>query len=349
MDAPVRQDHPLLSAAQFAPPRWLRNAHVQTVLASAPLRRWLLGRARRAVERPTHERLLDCGAGVRLQAWLTRQHAQPVARGLVVLLHGWEGSARSTYLTGLAAQLLQAGCDVVRLNLRDHGDTQHLNRELFHSCRLDEVVGAVRAIRAQLARAPIALVGFSLGGNFALRVGLRAADDLVRVIAICPVVSPQAGLYGLEHGPWFYQRYFLHKWRRSLRRKRAAFPQVEWFTRADLRGDLRALTRTLVLRHTGFGSLEAYLDGYSIADTRLAGLRVPTTILAAADDPVIPVADFHALRLPPQVELDIATHGGHCGFLGAAFPHSFLERYVTQRAVRAFAAQAGAGGPGAEA
>jgi len=334
----------LLRGERFAPPRWLSNAHLQTVLASASLRRWLLVRARREVEHDARAELIDCGAGVRLQGLLTRQRRQATARGLVVLIHGWEGSAHSTYLTGVAAALLQAGCDVLRLNLRDHGHTQHLNRGLFHSCRLDEVVGAVRAVHSELAQAPPALVGFSLGGNFALRVALRLPEALAGVVAVCPVVSPQAGLFGLEHGPWFYQHYFLHKWRRSLRRKRAAFPQVDWFSRADLRGDLRALTRTLVLRHTDFASLEDYLDGYSIAGARLAGLRVPTTILAAADDPVIPVADFRALRLPPQVELDIAAHGGHCGFLGAAFPHSFLERYVLQRVLRAFAAQAHAAG-----
>ena len=61
-----------------------------------------------------------------------------------------------------------------------------------------------------------------------------------------------------------------------------------------------------------------------------------TPILTAADDPIIPVADFHALRLPPNVELDIAAHGGHCGFLDGAFPHSFVEPYATQRVLRAF-------------
>jgi len=331
------QDGELLRAAQFDPPRWLRNGHVQTMLASAGLRRWLLRDDRRAVDDGTAEHLLDGGDGVRLQAFLTRQRAQPRARGLAVLVHGWEGSAQSTYVVGLAARLLENGCDVLRLNLRDHGDTHALNPGLFHSCRIDEVVHAVRVARGEFADAPVALAGFSLGGNFALRVALRAPDAVAYTVAVCPVVSPAAGLFGLENGPWIYQRYFLHKWRRSLRRKQRAFPAVDWFSHEDLAGDLRGLTRALVLRHTDFGSLENYLDGYSIADDRLAALRVPATILTAADDPIIPVADFRALRLPPQVELDIAEHGGHCGFLDGAFPHSFVERYATQRVLRAFA------------
>lgn len=337
-DAAAAQGDALLRAAQFDPPRWLRNGHVQTMLASAGLRRWLLRNDRRAVEQGAVEHLLDGGDGVRLQAFVTRQRAQPRARGLAVLVHGWEGSVQSTYVVGVAARLLESGCDVLRLNLRDHGETHHLNRGLFHSCRIDEVVAAVRAARRDFAESPVALAGFSLGGNFALRVALRAPDAVAHALAVCPVVSPAAGLFGLENGPWIYQRYFLHKWRRSLRRKQRAFPDVDWFSREEIAADLRGLTRALVLRHTDFGSLENYLDGYSIAGERLAGLRVPATILTAADDPIIPVADFHAMRLPPQVELDVAAHGGHCGFLDGAFPHSFVERYATQRVLRAFGA-----------
>jgi len=106
----------------------------------------------------------------------------------VVLLHGWEGSADSLYLLSLAQLLFEQRFEVVRLNLRDHGDTHHLNRELFHSCRLPEVVGAVRALQQRFAPRPLQLVGFSLGGNFMLRVAAQAREaglDLERVIAAC--------------------------------------------------------------------------------------------------------------------------------------------------------------------
>jgi predicted alpha/beta-fold hydrolase len=325
---------PILRAADFAPPRLLSNPHLQSVLASSGLRRLLLRRARRDVERVSVEHVLDCGDDARLQGFLTRHAGPGPARALVILLHGWEGSARSSYLVGTAARLLADGFDVFRLNLRDHGDTHHLNPGLFHSCRIDEVVGAVRAVRRLFASASIAVAGFSLGGNFALRVALRAPDAVAYALAVCPVVSPAAGLFGLEEGPWFYQKYFLHKWRGSLRRKRELFPDVDWFSAEDLAGDLRGLTRALVLRHTGFGSLEDYLDGYSIAGDRLVDLAVPATILTAADDPVIPVDDFHALQLPPQVELDIAAHGGHCGFIQDWSLHSFTDDYIAQRMLR---------------
>lgn len=329
---------PLISAADFQPPRLLRNPHVQSMLASSGLRRWLSMRGRTAIEREASTHILDCGDGIRLQGFHTRQHERTTSRGMVVLLHGWEGSARSSYVLNTGARLLDAGFDVFRLNFRDHGDTHHLNRDLFHSCRIEEVVGAVRAAHEQCgAGVPLALAGFSLGGNFALRVALRAPDAGIALdyaVAICPVISPAAGLSGLETAPWFYQRYFLHKWRSSLRRKRALFPEVDWFTSAELGGNLRELTRALVLRHTRYGSLEEYLDGYSIAGDQLKALRIPATILMAADDPVIPIEAFHALELAPHVELDVAAHGGHCGFIGDRSLRGFAEVYIAQRVAR---------------
>ena len=323
-----------MKAADFQPPLLLRNPHVQSVLASSKLRRWLSAWRAGDVETGAVEHILDCGDGVRLQGFHTAQRAMPNARGLVVLLHGWEGSVRSTYVLNTGARLLREGFDVFRLNFRDHGETLHLNREIFHSCRIDEVVGAVREVAARFHPRALAVVGFSLGGNFALRIALRAPDvgiPLRYALAVCPVISPHAGLFGLESGPWFYERYFVHKWTRSLRRKQALFPEQELFSATELKDNLRGLTRSLVLRHTDFGTLENYLDGYSIAGDTLASLRIPATILTAADDPVIPIADFRSLKLPPQVELDIAEHGGHCGFINDFALRSFTSDYIAER------------------
>ena len=323
-----------MNGADFQPPWLLRNPHVQSVLASSRIRRWLSLRRGADIETRAVEHIVDCGDGVRLQGFHTTQRALPEARGLVVLLHGWEGSARSNYVLSSGARLLREGFDVFRLNFRDHGETHHLNREIFHSCRIDEVVAAVGAIAEHFPARALAIAGFSLGGNFALRVALRApatAIPLAYVLAVCPVVSPASGLFGLENGPRFYQSYFLRKWTRSLRAKQALFPDLELFTAAELDADLRGLTRALVLRHTEFGSLENYLNGYSIAGDALSSLRVPATILTAIDDPVIPIADFLTLKLPPNVELDIAPHGGHCGFIRDFSLRSFTEDYIVDR------------------
>lgn len=327
-----------MRAADFAPHPLLRNAHVQSVLASSPLRLGLKLHHARRLERHAQAVILDAGAGVRLAGYRTAQDALPRARGLAVLLHGWEGSARSNYILQTGARLLADGWDVFRLNFRDHGGTHHLNRELFHSCRIDEVVGAVAELARRFPAPALAIAGYSLGGNFALRVALRAPAagiPLRCAVAVCPVVDPHAGLASLERGPRFYHDYFMLKWRQSLKRKQTLFPQQRYFEPKELGQDMRGLTRTLVERHTAFGSLEHYLDGYSIAGDRLAALAVPVSILTAQDDPVIPVADFRRLSLPSTAELDIAPRGGHCGFLHDLRLTSYAEEYVAARLARA--------------
>ncbi len=327
----------------------LRNPHVQSILASSGLRRWLFRRKHAALEEQSREVVLDCGGGVRLQGFHTAQGVRAEPRALAVLLHGWEGSVQSGYILHTGARLLREGCDVFRLNFRDHGQTHHLNRELFHSCRIDEVVGAVSRVADLYPQRPLLIGGYSLGGNFALRVALRApaaSIPLQWAFAICPVISPRAGLTSIEDAPWFYERYFMHKWRESLRRKQSLLPQEDFFNRKELRGNMRELTRSMVQRHTDFGTLENYLDGYSIAGTRLSSLRVPVTILTAADDPVIPVADFRELKLPPDAELTIVPHGGHCGFIQNARLHSWAEDFIVERMNRALTTNsAGGNGP----
>ena len=128
-----------------------------------------------------------------------------------------------------------------------------------------------------------------------------------------------------------YLRYFEKKWRDSLLRKRALFPQKHDFDDRTLKLHMRELTEWLVQRHTDFGSIDAYFDGYSIAGARLAGLQVPADILMAADDPVIPLAEFHALSLPAHARLELTEHGGHCGFLLNAHMDGFGERWVAER------------------
>jgi hypothetical protein len=323
-----------MRAGEFKPKGLLRNPHVQSMLASSAVRRWRFRARHQALERASSEHLLDCGEGVRLQGFHA-VHATPgTARGLVVLLHGWEGSAQSSYIMNVGGRLVEEGYDVFRLNFRDHGDTHHLNHEIFHSCRIREVAGAVRDIARRFGERPLAVAGFSLGGNFALRVGLHAPMfelPLAHIIAVCPAIRPVNVLKAIETAPWFYNAYFMKKWRQSLKRKQRLFPQAYDFDHRFLSLNMRELTRELIERHTDFGTLDAYFDGYSIHGDRLRELRVPASILTAQDDPIIPVSDFENLQLPSNVTLDIAPHGGHCGFIGDWSLASSAEDYLIDK------------------
>ena len=326
-----------LHAAAYRPPWWLRNGHVQTLLGSSPWRQRHAARALAATGAATTSHLVDGGEGVRLHG-LHSIVPGAAPRGLALLLHGWEGSADSSYMRLAAAQFLRRGFATFRLEFRDHGDSHHLNEALFHSNRIGEVVHAAGDVARRFhpeasASRPLVAAGFSLGGNFALRLALRAPAaglPLAGIAAVCPVVDPAAALVRMETGWPVYLHYFERKWRRSLRRKRALFPAVHDYDDGILRLGMRDLTEWLVLRHTDFGSLERYFDGYSIAGERLATLQVPARILMAADDPVIPVEDFSRLRLPACAQLEIAAQGGHCGFLLGAGGDGFAEAWIAE-------------------
>ena len=192
----------------YRAPWWGRNAHVQTLVASSPLRVARGWRKLAALGAQSEEHVLDAGAGVRLHGVYTRLPGLP-ARGLALLLHGWEGSTESGYMRLTAAHLLSAGFEVFRLNFRDHGPSHHLNEAVFHSCRLDEVIGAALQVAERWPQRPMVAAGYSLGGNFALRLALAAPAaglPLARVAAVCPALDPERTTRAMETGFPLYQR-----------------------------------------------------------------------------------------------------------------------------------------------
>ena len=319
-------------ALKYRPAPLLRNGHLQTVLGSLWPVPWLIRRRAARLRAEARELLLDCGDGVRLQAFHTSAAAGAASgvRRVAILLHGWEGSADATYLLSLGSLLLARGYDVVRLNLRDHGATHHLNRDIFHSCRLAEVVGATRAVAELFAGAPLYLAGFSLGGNFMLRVAADAGapQTLRGAVAVSPVLDPQVTLTALEEGPAIYHRSFVSRWSRSLRRKQRAWPEVHDFKAMLRLGRLRSMTAGLVALCTDFPNLAAYLDGYAVTGDRLATLRVPASVLLAEDDPIVPAADLSRLAASPRLSVVRTRYGGHCGFAAGVAGPSAADLFV---------------------
>jgi predicted alpha/beta-fold hydrolase len=323
----------------FDPPRWLGNRHLQSLLPSLPLRRGSVERRAGGLIDASRELILDCGDGVRLLAMHATQEAlgRAPSRQLVVIQHGWEGSADSLYLLSLGQALLDAGFDVIRLNLRDHGPTHHLNLELFHSCRIAEVVGAIARIQQLNPHKELSLAGFSLGGNFALRVGARAAGAglrLKRIVAVCPVLDPAVTLEALERGPAIYREYFLLKWRSSLKKKQAAWPQYYDF--GELMGErsLTTMTARMVMDYAGYPDLASYLAGYAITGEALATLGTESRIITALDDPIILPGDLARLKRVDALRITATRRGGHCGFrerLGA----SWIDREIVTELTRA--------------
>ncbi len=300
----------------FDPPFLLRNPHIQSILNSIKLRWPIVANRSKGMRNAAKSHILDCGDGVRLQGYFSGHN--PGQKDLCILIHGWMGSSESSYLLSAAGTLWDKGCDIFRLNMRDHGPTHHLNEGLFHSCRVDEVVGAVKRIQEMFPHKRLFLAGFSLGGNFALRVAARApaADiKLDRLIAICPVLYPPHTLLAMETGLQIYHLYFMKKWRDSLRIKRKHFPHLKGLERISGFKSISEMTDYFVDNFTDFPDMMTYLKGYAITGQALATLQIPSVIIASIDDPIIPAIDLQNLASPDCLKIKTTRYGGHCGYL----------------------------------
>ena len=325
----------VLTGSDFQPPWPLTNGHVQTMVSGRSLRRLWLSRKINKSLKDTKSVIVNAQHGVRLAGYFTAQMVRPQPRGLAVLFHGWEGSAHSIYMMETGSRLLAEGFDIFRLNFRDHGGSYILNQDLFHSCRIDEVVYALGDIAMRWPIKPMLLVGFSLGGNFALRVAMYNARinlALCYVLAVCPVIDPKLTLLALKKNRnCLYHNAFMYEWRYSLRMKQKVFPHYHYFDKSDLNKDMLGLTEVLALKYAGFDSLESYLNGYTLIGNALHAIKIPATILTSRDDPIIPITSFEQLDPPSNVVLDIADYGGHCGFIHNFSGDSFIADYVVSR------------------
>ena len=296
----------------FLPRPFLKNRHLQSVLASArlliPPHRSLLDHSR--------ELIIDTPDGSKLLACLSRH---PRSRGLMIILHGWEGSSSSAYVLAAGSYFFDRGFSVARLNLRDHGDSHHLNEGLFHGARLQETFDAVNALSQAAEDLPVYLMGFSLGANFALRVAIKHSQtpiqNLRKVFAVSPPLDPYKTTLAIDNGLPLYRKYFLKKWRRSLRKKQQLFPQKYDFKKMLQAKSCIALTSDMMAYFPEFSSCRDYFKLYTLNERSFQDLKLPVTIFIAMDDPVISLDEFQSLGDNSFMTIIRQPFGGHCGFV----------------------------------
>lgn len=314
---------------RFRPPFYLRNSMLQTFLGSNRPVTSLTGPLLTAA-RPV---VLQCDDGVRLAGAFSAVPADR-AKGLVIFLHGWEGSIASAYVTATGQHLFRCGYHIFRLNLRDHGDTHHLNRGLFYATLFDEVSSAVRQAARMAEKLPVYLCGFSLGGNFALRIACRwqgasTGIDLRQIAAISPVLDPAKATDAIDRR-LLIRRYFRRKWQRSLRKKQQLFPENYDFSDISALVGIRQMTDKLLERYSPYADAVEYFAGYTLQRRDFETIDVPTTIITARDDPIIPVADFDALPPGRYLRKIIHSYGGHNGFIYNLRGRAWYEAYLQQ-------------------
>ena len=308
----------------FRPPFWMRPAMAQTILASRKFRRKAAGQ----ITSGAVSEILDCGDGVRLKGSLT---VHPKSKGLFFYFHGWEGSEDSTYVLSSARFAYERGYSIYRLNYRDHGDTHHLNEKLFHSARLAEVENALRQVADRFANQPVYLVGFSLGGNFALRVVRSCREtpisNLEHVFSISPVIDPVASGPVIDKSK-LIQRYFHKKWTTSMAKKQAAFPGVYDFSDVLKEKTVMGMSDVFVKAYSEFPSANAYFDAYGIRENDLADTNVRTSIVMSKDDPVLRAEDVFKINLSSKVTRIMLDYGGHNGFFKSLHGPTWYDDYI---------------------
>ena len=312
----------------FEPAPYLRAPMVQTTIASFKPLIW----GKNAMKKAAQEIIFSTFDGIRLQAFYSPRPSGH-EKGLVILIHGWEGSAESAYILHAGRWIYDRGYSVIRLNLRDHGESHGLNSGLFYATLLDEVKDAVSQAARLAGQRPAFLVGFSLGGNFALRIaasGLpQTAKNLRHITAISPVLDPRKATAAIDAKP-LIRSYFLKKWRKSLRKKQRAFPNLYDFTAVLSLNSCRKITDALITTYSDYKDAGDYFSRYTLTGIHSFGFQIPVVLIAAADDPIIPVEDFQKLHIDDSARLIIHPHGGHNGFVQDFFQPRWYERFLVE-------------------
>ncbi len=316
----------IVSAASSAipgpPPAWwrpylplFRNGDLQTVAGRywpAPLdeSRW-----------PTEARLFQTEPGVQVLAHLNRQPGgRP--RATVLAVHGLTASSNAPYMRTLASAALEAGFDVVRLNVRNCGGTEHLSPTLYHS----GLTVDLRRVVEQLAPAPLLLAGFSMGGNMVLKLaGEWAENPPAHLMGVCGISVPiRLGACArrlAERRNRVYETRFLRELRGTLRTKQRLMP--EKYPSLDFEGvrTIYDFDDRFTAPAFGYRSADHYYDSCSSAGF-LGAIRLPALLIQAADDPFIPsqVFDDKVFTENRHLHLIMTPHGGHVAFLSRGRP-----------------------------
>jgi predicted alpha/beta-fold hydrolase len=299
---------------RFEPRPTLRNGHWMTLYS------WGNPRYFPSLPPPTR-RYFDVALDARVAAdchWQARPREHPT----LLALHGLNGSSDAHYMKGLAAKAFARGMNVLRLNQRNCGDTEHLSSGLFHSGLTADAAYVIHELITIDGLPAIGVAGYSLGGNLALKLageyGAYAPKAVIGVAAVSPIIEIGECTRALERREnLLYQWNFVKDLKRRMRRKAACQPGRFDLSALDSVKTVRAFDDTYTAPHFGFRSAEDYY--YRASSMRVIDrIRIPALIIASEDDPFVPAQPFHDPNVTgnPHIDLRLSAHGGHCGFIG---------------------------------
>ena len=267
---------------------------------------------------PQQKRLFTTEPGTQLLG-ICHWQPRPAESSTLILVHGLEGCADSHYMRGIAAKAYRRGFNIVRMNQRTCGGTEHLTPTLYNSGLSSDYREIVKELATVDRLTHIWLVGYSMGGNLVLKAAGEmggAVPALAGVVAVCPNIDPTQCVAALEQPRnWIYHQHFLSRLKARMRRKAGLFPG-KW----DL-GTMRSMKTISQFDDYYTARDGGYRDGtdyYDRAGARhvLNRIAVPALIITAQDDPFIPYSLFTRPELIENQNITLLAprHGGHCGF-----------------------------------
>ena len=331
---PIRAEAGFLRGEQWRIPfrPLVRQGDLQTVLG----RYWprLLDERRY----PTASRLFGTEPGTKVLAKVNELPGnwQPRARPAVLAIHGLTACDRAPYMLSGARTALESGFDAIRLNVRNCGGTEHLCRTLYHS----GLTVDLRKVVEELAPRPLYLLGFSMGGNIALKLaGEWGTSPPEHVRAICAISAPvQLDLCSKNIGRprnVIYERRFLRQLSAAVRRKSAVMPDVIPDPAVAKVRSIWQFDDEVTAPSFGFRGAADYYRRCSAAGF-LGDIRLPCLLIQAQDDPFIAFEtyDLPALRENPWLLSLSPEHGGHVAFVARGRPRF----WAIEQAARFFSA-----------
>lgn len=312
----------------YTPAWWVPGAHLRTLWGK-------LVRRLPPLETRVERWAMDDGDEIELRR-LEPRGSGASHGGRLLVLHGLEGTIRSHYLRGLLALAHERGWEADALIFRTCNGEMTRTRRLYHSGETTDLDGVVRRLIREHPNQPLALAGFSLGGNVLLKwLGERGEDLPQQVRAAAAVSVPfdlERGSRFIEHGfARVYTRHFL----RSLRAKaRAKLKHDPGLFDADALERARTLfdfDDAVTAPVHGFADATDYYRRSSSLRF-LSAIRCPTLLLSAYDDPFLPPAVLQEVERVARgnryLTVEFHQRGGHVGFISGRAPwapHYYAE------------------------
>ena len=314
----------------FRPVGWLKHRHLQTIFPSLP---WAW--RERA---PLRREILDLPDGDSTAVdWVSAGDALPRSAPLLVVLHGLEGSAESSYARMMMQAALERQWRPCVLHFRDCGDYRNPLPRRYHAGETGDIRHFLQTLFEQGQTGPIFAVGYSLGGNILLKyLGESGADSRLQAAgAVCVPLNLHICAEALNQGfSKHYQKILLKNMKNSVQRKfdrdTAAF---DW-DRAMAAEDFAEFDDAVTAPLHGFDGMNDYYDKCSSAQF-LKDVAKPTLVINSLDDPFMtPEVIPHHDELSEHVTLEIADAGGHVGFVEGGTP--WRPRYYLPRRILNF-------------